>query len=356
MKRLTLATIGCLCLHGLTPSAQTPAPEASAPSGLIVGSGNFFSPIVSNLDRAIAFYHDGLGLDIAESPSNAEANPGLRNMFGLPDAHLRWMVGHPSWMRSGVEMVEITGAAGQPVERRIQDVGAFTLIVLVRDLDAPFGRLKQLGAPVVSRGGAPITFRFGNGKSRGVIVKDPDGHFVELFQFDPPRETTAPASANILGVRVRLSVADVPQAMQLYSDVLGLERSARDDFQNVQQVSAMFGLSDAQFRLGTTKVPGSGLVVEFIDFKGVERKTVPSRLQDPGSTRMQLLVRDVDRAIEALRRAGGSVVSTGGAAVELTGRAGGPPTKVAIVRDPNNLFVVLLQLPPAAPQQGSPSR
>jgi hypothetical protein len=38
------------------------------------------------------------------------------------------------------------------------------------------------------------------------------------------------------------------------------------------------------------------------------------------------------------------VVSAGGATVELAGR-GGATTKVAIVRDPDNLFLVLLQAP-----------
>jgi hypothetical protein len=63
---------------------------------------------------------------------------------------------------------------------------------------------------------------------------------------------------------------------------------------------------------------------------------------------MQLQVRDIDAAVAALRSAGGVVVSTGGGPVELApGRNGGPPTRVAIVRDPNNLFVVLIQAPPA---------
>jgi len=39
------------------------APAESAPSlGLVVGAGNFFSPIVSNLDRTVALYRDALGL------------------------------------------------------------------------------------------------------------------------------------------------------------------------------------------------------------------------------------------------------------------------------------------------------
>jgi hypothetical protein len=65
---------------------------------------------------------------------------------------------------------------------------------------------------------------------------------------------------------------------------------------------------------------------------------------------MQLQVRDVDATIAALKTAGGTVVSTGGVTVELPGR-GGATTKVAIVRDPNNLFLVLLQAAaPAAPR------
>ena len=46
--------------HAQAPAA--PAPPGPSPTGLVVGSGNFFSPIVSELDRAVAFYRDGLGL------------------------------------------------------------------------------------------------------------------------------------------------------------------------------------------------------------------------------------------------------------------------------------------------------
>ena len=108
--------------------------------GLVVGSGNFFSPIVSDLDRALAFYRDGLGLEVQGAPANADTNPAQRNMFGLPDAQLGWQIGRPAGMRSGVEIVEIKKAGGKVLERRQQDIGATTLIVLVRDLDSVFGR------------------------------------------------------------------------------------------------------------------------------------------------------------------------------------------------------------------------
>lgn len=340
MRKLTTAAVFVLAAGAMY--AQAPAaPPGPAPTGLAVGSGNFFSPIVGDLDKAVAFYRDGLGLDVMGDPNNADANPALRNMFGLPDAQIRWQIARPAAMRTGVEIVEIKKVPGRPAERRIQDAGAFTLIVLVRDLDAALTRLKQVGAPIVTRGGAPVSF---TGAARGVVVRDPDGHFVELFQPDRLPETAAPATANVIGVRIRLTVDDVERTMRLYRDGMGLQQTAFGDFTKDQRVTNMLGLATGEYRLGTTQVPGSGLIVEFIEFKGVDRRSVQAGIQDPGSTRMQLQVRDVDAAIATLKSAGGTVVSTGGETVALPGR-GGATTKVAIVRDPNNLFLVLLQAP-----------
>ena len=251
-------------------------------------------------------------------------------------------------MRTGVEMVEITKADGKALDRRVQDSGAFTLIAIVRDLDAAFARLKQLGAPVVTRGGAPIPVPAGS-KSRAVIVKDPDGHFVELYQPDPLPPTQAPATSNVIEVRVRLTVNDADQAARLYRDALGLQPRAPGEFRKDRAVLDMLGLSGGEYRASMFTVPTTGLTFELMDFKGVERRTVRGNIQDPGSTRIQLQVRDVDAAVAALKQAGGAVVSSGGTTVELPGR-GGATTKVAIVRDPDNLFLVLLQAAaPAAP-------
>ena len=318
--------------------ARAQAPE---PTGLIVGSGNFFSPIVSDLDKAIAFYRDGLGLDIQGAPSNAEQNAPLRNMFGLPDAQLRWTVGRPPAMRTGVEIVEIKKADSKPAERRVQDPGAFTLIVLVRDIDAAFAKVKQAAAPVVTAGGRPIAV----GRAKAFVTKDPDGHFVEVAQLNPLPETTAPETANVIGVRVRLTVEDAGQSMRQYQ-ALGLNGTMNVIFEKNDALMRLFGLKeDAQYRLAAMDVPTSGLKLEFIEYKGVDRKTVRANIQDPGSTRMQLQVRDVGATIDALKAAGGTVVSTGGNTVDLPGR-GGATTKVAIVRDPNNLFLVLIQAAP----------
>ena len=142
---------------------------------------------------------------------------------------------------------------------------------------------------------------------------------------------------------MRLSVADVERETRLYRDALGLAVRTPGEFAGQPTVLDMMGLpAGAQYRASMFTVPTTGLTFELIDFKGVERRVVRGNIQDPGSTRMQLQVRDVDAALAALKQAGGTVVSAGGTTVELPGR-GGATTKVAIVREPSNLFLVLLQ-------------
>jgi catechol 2,3-dioxygenase-like lactoylglutathione lyase family enzyme len=321
--------------------AQPPA-TAPAPTGIVVGSGNYFSPIVRNLDQALAFYRDGLGLEVQGTPGDASANPALRNMFGLPDARIRWAIARTPAVAGGVEMVEISNAGGEALERRIEDPGAISLIVTVRDIDATLARLKRLGAPVVSIGGEPVTI---GAQTRIVIVKDPDGHFVELSQPAELPSTTAPPTANVVAVRVRLAVDDVDAAVRLYRDALGFEpRAPVGDYANNAAVLSALGLESGQYRVGQQNVPTSGLMYDFVDFKGVERRAVRGRIQDYGSTRVQLRVRDIDAAIAAFQRFGGEVVSTGGKPLQLP--AGNSTLEVAIVRDPNNLFVVLIEAPP----------
>jgi catechol 2,3-dioxygenase-like lactoylglutathione lyase family enzyme len=319
---------------------QTAAP-AGAGAGLVVGSGNYFSPIVRDLDAALAFYRDGLGLEVQGPPGDAASNPGLRDMFGLPDARIRWAIARTPAAAGGVEMVEIANAGGKPLGRKLEDPGANCLVVTVRDLDGTLKRLRSLGAPVVTIGGQPVTI---GQDTRIVIVRDPDGNFVELSQ-PAVLPTSDPPNTNVIGVRVRLAVMDAVADARLYQQELGLqERAPIGEFGNNDAVLRALGLTGGKYRVVQQNVPGSGLMYDFVDFAGTERRTVPARIQDFGSTRVQLRVRDVDAAIAAFKRAGGDVVSTGGRPVALP--AGTSPLRAAIVRDPDNLFVVLIEALP----------
>ena len=161
-------------------------------------------------------------------------------------------------------------------------------------------------------------------------------------------QRAAPASPNVIGVRARYTVEVLGQAMRLYRDALGMKALNTPSFSENVAVSAALGVQGGQYRVGLLQVPTSGLVFEVMDMKGVERRNVEGRIQDPGSTRIQLQVSNVDAAIAAFAKFGGKVVSTGGRSLDLP--VGDNKLKVAIVRDPDDLNVVLIGAPPAAPR------
>ena len=99
-----------------------------------------------------------------------------------------------------------------------------------------------------------------------------------------------------------------------------------------------------QYRFATLTVPTSGLIIELLEFRGARQPAEPPRIADPGATRIQLRVANIDAAVTALTRAGGTFISTGGKPLDLP--AGNSILKVGIVRDPDGLFVVLIQAPP----------
>jgi predicted enzyme related to lactoylglutathione lyase len=322
-----------------------PAPGAAPPGDVVVGSGNY-SPIVNDLDKAIEFYGNLLGLTVppaqAPGPRPFSTDPAIRNMFGIPSAQLRWVVARVPGPNLGVEMVEAKDIDRKPANPRPQDPGSMTLVLLVRDIDKAFAPLKSAGVPVVTPGGAPMTFDANKG--RGVIVGDPDGHFVELLQPSPLPETTAPPENNIIDARVRITVADTDKTMQLY----------RDQFQFQPQGASfgtalldLMGLKGSQIRVTTAQVPGSALRMEFVEVKGVDRSPIRPRIQDPGATRLQIRVKDLDATIGKLKSSGSTVVSAGGVPATLQGGI-----RAAIMPDPDGLYFVLIQAAPPRTEAG----
>ena len=74
-----------------------------------------------------------------------------------------------------------------------------------------------------------------------------------------------------------------------------------------------------------------------IEFKNIERKALSGRTQDPGTAILQLRVSDVAALTAKMKAAGAKVVTTGGAPVSIGN------LKIALVRDPNNLLLELMQ-------------
>lgn len=341
--RVSAAALMFSCAAFVVSSAQAPAPPPPgtiAPGDVVVGSGNY-SPIVQDLDKAIDFYGGLIGLTVPPPPTPGPrafaADPLLLGMFGMPSAQLRFVTARIPGSTAGVEMVELKDIERKPVRPKPQDPGGMTLILLVRDIDKAFAPLKKAGVPVVTPGGGPIAFGQNNA-ARGVIVTDPDGHFVELLQLAQLPETNAPADSNIIGARVRVTVADTEKAMRVYRDVLHFQPQV-GSFGTIPLIDLM-GLKGAELKLTNAQVPGSALRMEFIELKGVAGTPIKPRLQDPGATRLQVRVRDLEATMTSLKGVGSSVISTGGQPVALRSNL-----RAAIMPDADGLYFVLIGAP-----------
>jgi catechol 2,3-dioxygenase-like lactoylglutathione lyase family enzyme len=270
-----------------------------------------------------------------------DTDPGHLDLHGLPKARLRFIGARMRGVFCGVELVEFARAEQSSVRRKLQDPGSAMLILIVRDIDAVFSRLKAAGATVLTKGGAPMLV--GPAKTaRAVIIHDPDGHPIELAQLEPAPVTTAAADSNVIGIRLRITVREIEKAAAYYRQTLGIDVKP-GAFTKDESVMAMMGLPLAgEYRVGTSTLPGPPLVLELIEFKNAgEAKVRSSRVQDAGSYRLQLNVRDIEETLSALKSGGSRVISAGGLPVSMT--LGGNPWRLAVVQDPNNLFLVVQQ-------------
>jgi catechol 2,3-dioxygenase-like lactoylglutathione lyase family enzyme len=316
-------------------SAQTP------PSSVVVNIGNFLH-FVANVDKAASFYGDLVGLGLPAAPQGGRtfiADPAILKLHNAVGGQYRVVTanvpGAPEHFGTpgipvGIELVEYKGVPRNPVHPRIQDPGAATLVLLVRDLDAPLARLKKAGATVLSEGGRAVTFNGESGRSRSVLIQDPDGFFVELLQTDPAPKTMAPAASNIIGGRFAMTVTDAEKAAQTFRDALGFPPGHTTPF--AADTAGRYGLSarGTQFRKSTLPVPNVTFEVEFFEFRGVERKPLRTDMHQPGMGAFRFDVRDISGSLKTLLAAGAKVETAGGVPIRQ-----GTSLHVA-VRDPND--------------------
>jgi len=340
----TAAVRAGLMLSMLTAGATFAPAGTQESSGAATGVRAIIHS-VADLDKTVSFYRDGLGLAMAgpggkpvtmlpvptaldESLSKFTATHGakFRNaMFKIPGA------------KFDLELTEFTGTPRKNVQPHMQDPGAATLVLIVRDVDAALAGVNKTGGSVLSIGGQPMKVGGENSKSRSVFVRDPDGFMLELAGIQPPPPSDAPASSNVLGGRIGVTIENTDQTLKFYHEVLGFEtKPAPAAFSTDKTIATLIDAEGAQWRISTAKIPGSPVQWEFLEFKDVARKPFHLAVPDIGSPAVSVQVKDVNAALEAVKTGGGSVVTVGGQPVKL-----GPAVGI-FVRDPNGLLLELI--------------
>jgi catechol 2,3-dioxygenase-like lactoylglutathione lyase family enzyme len=323
----------------VTAALGAQAQNAPAPAGDVVGVGNF-AHIVADLDKSLGFYRDVLGLTVSGTipygPNEAVAK------FGHTEGgQSRVAVLKVPGIAMGVELIEYKDIARAPQNPRFYDPGAANFAMRVKGLDALFPKIAAYpGVTVLSAGGKPATITTPNGTLHAVFVQDPDGFVVELADAaNAPAD--APAGSVIAGSAFEATVRDSEQSVQFYNELLGFDIKLGAAFNDNAQMAATAGAPGASFRQSRAPIPGTTIPFTLIEFKNIERKELSGRTQDPGTTVLQLIVRDVVALTAKLKAAGVPIVTTGGEPVQVA-----PGLKIAIVKDPNNMLLELVERGP----------
>jgi catechol 2,3-dioxygenase-like lactoylglutathione lyase family enzyme len=334
LKSVLIVAAGCGILVAGTADAPGPATGVRA----IIHS-------VTDLDKTVKFYQVGLGLmPVGSGGKPMTAMPAPR---ALDESLSKFTDTHGAKFRNAsfeipgaaleLELTEFTDTPRKQATPHMQDPGAATLVLTVRDIDAALDGVKKNGGSVLSKGGEPMKVGGEARQSRSVFVRDPDGFMLELAGIQPPPKSSAPSDSNILGGRIGVTIKDTDQTMKFYHNVLGFEtKPAAPAFATNKTIATLIDAEGAQWRISSAKVPGSSVEFEFLEFKDVPRKAFDLRVPDPGSPAVSIHVKDVETAMKSVAAGGGSIVTRSGEPVKLGAGLG------VFVRDPNGLLIELI--------------
>ena len=131
------------------------------------------------------------------------------------------------------------------------------------------------------------------------------------------------------------SVADLERSVAFYRDAVGLTIEASPGFPTgtSPRIGAAFGTPGATIRAATLSIPGSDVRLTLIQFSGVAASPIRQRLQDPGSVKLIVRVRDIGAAFEHVRDRVAGVYTDGGVPMKPEGPAA--VNTSVIMRDPD---------------------
>ena len=327
----------------LGAAAAPPAQTTVAPAEPTVVHGLYnWVHSTADAERAFAFYHDVLGIELAASPfvPNAAAPEGIRPWSAVISDELIWDLTNTHGSRArtvfmrapntpfGLELSEFIEIEREHRPPNPYDPGASRLIFGVRNFDAVAAKLAARAAPVVTLRSRPVTVR----GERALLVRDPDGYLPEIREASPEVIARA-APGEIVTTAIGLTVDDTGRALELYRGLLGFAVS--DTWEADVSELALNGLSGGRLVETAAVIPGSAIEVVFADFDlaGVAANPFRWRIQDVGSPQFQLEVRGLDGLLERTRAAGYRFLSVGGRPIQR------PFGRFVFLLDADNILV-----------------
>ena len=337
---MKIALAFCLILAAMAVAfvalAQTESPDQTKPK---IRSLSHAIHAVEDLDTTLAFYREVFGLN--GTPQDFP-NPAVPQLTNAPGVTLRLsMMRLPGAMR--FELTHFKGLERKAARAAYTDPGAASIVLYVRDLDAAVANAKRANAPIVTTGGAPVEITTAKGKARSILLRDPDGFFVQIVQ-----ETPAPGApeGNVHRVSLAYTMESAESTAKFYNGMMGLELTGPSAFSKDPAMLKLVGAPEGtEFRKLTGVIPGPPAYVEFTEFRGVPRTKFHLRVRDPGAPAMAIQVINLNGMVAQMKAAGINLISANGQIVDF-----GNGTHNIFVEDPNGMNIELFER--AGPLQG----
>jgi catechol 2,3-dioxygenase-like lactoylglutathione lyase family enzyme len=329
MKKIILS----IALGGISVLALAQSPPAAKTTAL-----SHAIHAVGDLDTTLTFYREVFGI---EGRGQEFANPAVPLLINAPGVTLRMaMVGLPGGTR--FEFTHFKGVERRPAQANYTDPGAGSLVLYVRDIDAPVAAAKRVHAPIVTTGGMPVEIKTSNGQARSIVLRDPDGFFVQLIEEAP---SAAAPEGNVHRVSLAYTMEDANATRAFYKDMMGIELDGPTAYAKDAALARLVGAPESvEFRRLSGTLPPNA-TVEFTEFRGVPRTKFDLRVRDPGAPAMAIQVADIKGMLAQMEAAGVNVLSANGELVDF-----GNGVSNIFVEDPSGLNIELFERPPAPPR------
>jgi len=250
--------------------AQAPAPAAPpAPAGSATVGFMHAIHATNVVEKTLAFYTEVFGVMGQVRPFANEAVPILTDS---PGVSLKVSMLTLPGQGFNFELTEFSNVTRTPAQPQIWDPGAPHMKILVRDLEPVMAAVKKLNAPILTTSRAPVAVSTPIGNVKAIMFRDPDGYIVEAVQAQAPADASAvpasaPATGNVVGAIMGLTVEDMDTAMKFWHGLLGFELTGDGKFSTDPAILDLMGApKGASFRSVNGVVPGSKARIAMIEF------------------------------------------------------------------------------------------
>ena len=154
------------------------------------------------------------------------------------------------------------------------------------------------------------------------------------MQVTPAPATSAPSDSNVIGAIVGVVVDDLETTCRWFQNLVGADLKFWVSPSVISDDSHSTWIGTVgRYRLAQALIPGSPVIMEFIEYEGRNRSAPRPHFQDPGAAHILFMVKDVDVIMPRVRAVGAQPLAGTGDPTFI-----GPETRSFFITDPDGYW------------------